>query len=224
MTDVEGRTDLRVRNRRRTYEDLAGAALDLFETKGYDGTTNEDIAAAAGTSVRTFYRYFDSKNDVLFVHRSDEAGPGAALAEVRGAAAGEPLPEVLRRALQHPVRALELNRDVVVRQFAVILGTPSLDALRREQFHRFEDPLAEALRERLDADPTSLLHRWLAAACASALRIAIERWIATGAAPGALAALLDEGLEVVFAGPAGLDASTPRHAGQTADVRPGGGG
>ncbi len=42
------------------------AALEVFQKKGFDETRVEDIAAAAGISRRTFFRYFPSKNDIPF--------------------------------------------------------------------------------------------------------------------------------------------------------------
>ncbi|TPX03312.1 helix-turn-helix domain-containing protein [Protaetiibacter mangrovi] len=45
---------------------LAAAALDLYLEQGYDDTTVADIAARAGVTERTFYRYFGDKREVLF--------------------------------------------------------------------------------------------------------------------------------------------------------------
>lgn len=45
---------------------LTLAALDLFETRGYDSTTVGDIAAHAGVTSRTYFRYFPDKREVLF--------------------------------------------------------------------------------------------------------------------------------------------------------------
>ncbi len=42
------------------------AALDLFLAQGYDATTTDQVAAKAGVSTRTFFRYFESKDEVLF--------------------------------------------------------------------------------------------------------------------------------------------------------------
>ena len=45
---------------------IAGAAFQLFADRGYDGTTVDAIAERAGIARRTFFRYFRSKDDVIF--------------------------------------------------------------------------------------------------------------------------------------------------------------
>ena len=47
-----------------THGELSHVALALFLERGFDHTTVDDIAAAAGISRRTLFRYFPSKNDL----------------------------------------------------------------------------------------------------------------------------------------------------------------
>jgi len=61
---VEG---LRDRRRRETSVEICAAALDLFELKGVNGTTVDEIAARAGVSPRTFFRLAGTKEDAIFV-------------------------------------------------------------------------------------------------------------------------------------------------------------
>jgi AcrR family transcriptional regulator len=46
--------------------ELSSAAVRLFAAKGYDATSIDDIANAAGVTARTFYRIFGDKEEVLF--------------------------------------------------------------------------------------------------------------------------------------------------------------
>jgi AcrR family transcriptional regulator len=61
----QGQT-LMERRKQAAVEEIVGTAIDLFTRDGFEDTTVEAIAEAAGCSRRTFYRYFGSKEDVLF--------------------------------------------------------------------------------------------------------------------------------------------------------------
>jgi len=56
---------LRVRKQEFVRDALWTSAIDLFSSKGFEETTVDDIVAAAGTSRRTFFRYFESKRDLM---------------------------------------------------------------------------------------------------------------------------------------------------------------
>jgi mycofactocin system transcriptional regulator len=83
------------RPRATTRGEIERTALDLFATHGFDDTTVDDIAEAAGISRRTFFRYFPSKNDVVWgdfdallgdlERRFDDAPGGPLWATVRSA-------------------------------------------------------------------------------------------------------------------------------------------
>ena len=62
---------LRDENKSRTRRALREAALKLFATRGYEETTTEEIAERAGVSARTFFRYFPTKESVLWLRERD---------------------------------------------------------------------------------------------------------------------------------------------------------
>src|SRR4051812_31783126 len=75
MTSVSAQSDgaarprpgsLRAESGARVHQALVDAALELFAAQGYDQTTTTEIAAAAGVSPRTFFRYFPTKERVVF--------------------------------------------------------------------------------------------------------------------------------------------------------------
>src|SRR5258705_9234431 len=90
-------SSLRERKRVRTRQALIDAAAELFDRRGYDGTTIADIAAAADVSTRTFFAYFASKEDVLFPDA--EARVKAALAAIDNRGPDERPTQILSRAL-----------------------------------------------------------------------------------------------------------------------------
>lgn len=65
MTDLSNPEGLRTRKKRETQHRIAEAAIELFLAKGYEATTLDEIAAAAGIARRTFFYYFKSKEAIL---------------------------------------------------------------------------------------------------------------------------------------------------------------
>ncbi|WP_330180931.1 TetR/AcrR family transcriptional regulator [Nocardia sp. NBC_01503] len=89
---------LRDRKRERTRRALYEAAVEMFESRGYEATTVADIAAAAEVGTRTFFNYFASKEELLFPEPDDRVS--AAAQAIAARRPDERPVEVLLRALR----------------------------------------------------------------------------------------------------------------------------
>lgn len=187
---------LRDRKKRQTHELLQAIALELFDARGFDDVTVDEIAECADVSRSTFFRYFPTKEDVL-VGRATER-----LEELRAAFAGreadEPVLRTLRWALQALADGYEHRRHefVVLRRIAE--QHPGVRARALEHQSVLEGAFATLLAERLGgADPTGLRARVTAGAVMAAVRVAVDEWIEEG---GDLRPLLDATFDVLDEG------------------------
>ncbi|MEU2566543.1 TetR family transcriptional regulator [Streptomyces althioticus] len=172
---------LRERKKQRTRDALVRAALELIATRGYDGTTVDDIAAAVDVSQRTFFRYFASKEEVaLFVPRLAEQRIAEA---VRARPRDEAPLETLRRAVLDSWDAINeavgelVPVELHMRVYRVIESTPALLAAHLRRAAELEEELAGVIAERegldVDTDPRP---RILVAAFGGVIRVAERRW------------------------------------------------
>ncbi|OLT10074.1 hypothetical protein BJF79_04930 [Actinomadura sp. CNU-125] len=129
--------------------ELAELALGLFVERGYEETKVEDVAAAAGLSKRSFFRYFPSKEDVVFGDVEDLADEIAGA--VRARPADEPPWTVLRTVLgEWEERIHDAQRDPAV--LRLIEATPALRARLHQRRDEMRARVGAALRERPGAD------------------------------------------------------------------------
>src|SRR5436190_16994130 len=96
---------VRERTRRAVRGELTQLAVDLFVEKGYDETTIDDLAAAAGMSKRTFFRYFASKEE-LVMGKYEVLGEQLA-EDLAARPAGEPIWLSLRQVFGRVVEYFE---------------------------------------------------------------------------------------------------------------------
>lgn len=137
---------LRERKKLRTRRAIAGAALRLFDERGYEETTISDIAAAAEVSPRTFFSYFPSKDDVVFAEMDER------LTEVRAGLAERPPGETplatFRRVADALLQAIATeDGEYGAIQVALIRERPSLQAQALKRLSDAEEGFAEALRD-----------------------------------------------------------------------------
>ena len=174
---------LRERKKQRTREALIRAALELFTTRGYDGTTVDDITEAVEVSQRTFFRYFANKEEaalavvemavVHFIEAVRERPPHEAPLEAMRQAVLEgwdSLNDVIESVV--PV-------ELYLQMYRVIESTPVLLAAHLRRSMEVEETLARVIAERegLDvaADPRP---RLAVAVFSGVMRVTERQWSA----------------------------------------------
>ncbi|MEU6977092.1 TetR family transcriptional regulator [Streptomyces sp. NPDC046371] len=184
------------RRKAATQLDIARAAAELFTERGPDDTTAEDIAQRAGVALRTFYRYFRSKQDAVAPLLA--GGADRWRAELAATTApGTALPAALERSIAASLAAADEEAEEGLRWTRGLLRAAEHDPALRAVWYRVNQESEDRLRGVLAtlagpaADPLEL--RLAAAAATDAIRIALETWAETDAplrgegAPAALA-------------------------------------
>jgi hypothetical protein len=98
------------------------------------------------------------------------------------------------------VLCARLEDESVVREFHVVMTTPSLRSLAREHFYEHVDDVAHAFAKRMDADENDLRAHVLAGAVTAAIWAVVDRWVADGAVNGRLLPMLDEAFAILSSG------------------------
>lgn len=167
---VEG---LRERKKVRTRDAIREAALQLFAEHGFAGTTVDDIAAAADVSPRTFFRYFASKEEVLFSGFDETLDLLQAFLESRPA--DEPVGDSLGLAsAQFASVGGAVSADRAT--FDIFRSSEALNARYLQSFFRLESLINGWLAMKVGRPPEDVLPRTLAAIVASGARVALDVW------------------------------------------------
>jgi AcrR family transcriptional regulator len=171
--------DRRARNRARTRRALIDAAIERFAAEGFDAVSVERIAEAADVSPRTFFRYFATKEDVVF---ADYEAEFDAWDEVTATPhPGEPLLEAIRRGTHRVVADYEADAGRWDRWFALVAAEPALQRRMLESQARLRTRATVALAKLLRTDPgTDPRPAALAAAAMAATETASRAWYAAG--------------------------------------------
>lgn len=188
---------LRTRTRLAVKAQVAEIALGLFLAHGFEQTTIDQIAKAAGMSRATFFRYFPTKEDVVLVMAEDYARHAREALE--GRPDDEPVWTALRHALEPAVR--EQGKDVAaaLRTARAVIQSPSVRSRYQERYWQWRELLhPEVVRRLAPADP-STADPGASALIASALScfdVAVETWVACDGTVG-LPQLLDRAMNAV---------------------------
>lgn len=171
--DLAKQSGRRETKKRETSGALLKAAIELFEQKGYDNVSVDEIALAAGVSRRTFFRYFDSKDEVVFYDSKERMADFSA--EIAKLPPNLSMSERYVHLADYVADIYMRDRDSLLRQRRIIDGTGSLGALELANVAEWEN---EAIRAFAGDDPDrpSFIAQVYAAVSIAAFRVALRRW------------------------------------------------
>jgi len=179
---------LRERKKQRTRLTIVDAAHALFAQCGYDATTIDAIALRADVSVRTFFRYFASKEEVALAPL-DEVGE-LALAALHDRPAHEPPLAALRAAALDAWAAMAPQPAAFhgyVEHLLIANGAPAVSAAMLQRMVRLGDRLAAAIAPRFGPQAGPAYSRGIdlrpeltAAAFLAAVQVGVRAWFTRG--------------------------------------------
>jgi len=186
--------DLRRRSRESLRAEIAEVAFKVFAERGFDQVTATEVAEAAGISRASFFRYFESKEDAVFVVQ-ESMGVNVADA-LRERPDGEDAWTALRRALDLAVATYQRDPDEALARLRLIRCTPDLRSRQLERLERWKQAIGAALAERLRVRGDDIKVEALVGAALGALDAALTRWSESDGAED-LIALIDEAFAVI---------------------------
>jgi AcrR family transcriptional regulator len=163
---------LRERKQRQTRQRIIDEGLKLFLAQGFDATTLDAIAEAADISRRTFFSYFDSKEDIVLAFHS------GSIARLRDTIVSEssdrPPLDVVRHALLKLMG--EYSAEDMIPIDRLMTSTESLKARKQASYVAQEQALCDALCELWPQPKRRAALRIVAMVSIGALRLALEAW------------------------------------------------
>ncbi len=178
------------RRRITSRAELEHVAFELFERQGYEGTTVDDIASAAGIGRRTFFRYFASKTDVPWGDFAAELDRMRAW--LAAGPAQTPLMEAIRLAIVDFNSVPPEDEVWHRRRMRLILDVPVLLAHSMLRFAEWRQVIADYVARRTGEPSCALLPQTIAYASLGVAIAAYEQWLRT--ADSDLTTLLDAAL------------------------------
>jgi AcrR family transcriptional regulator len=154
------------------YGRLQLAALELFDERGFEGTTVEDIATRAGLTKRTFFRHYADKREVLF--GGGEAFKAVFVDSLSAVPADVAPIDAVAVSLEAAGAVLQERRAFARRRQQVIAANAELQERELIKMASIVTALADALRRRGVEEPAASL---TAEAGIAVFRIAFERWV-----------------------------------------------
>ena len=189
-------TSLRARTRALIRDEITARAMDLFRAHGFDATTVNQIAEAAGISPRTFFRYFPTKEDVVIGDPPDLAAQLVATMVSRPA--DEPVWDALRETLRMRTARWQADPELTGQIVQLVADSDELRARMRQRVMSWQDVLVPDTARRLgDTDQLAEMRASaIVAAALACLDTAFFEW-QRGTDTRSLDELFDEAVRAV---------------------------
>lgn len=181
--------------------ELAAAAMELFATKGYEATTVDEIAAAAGVARRTFFRHFRSKEEAIFPDHDDTLIRAEAV--LNAAPAHEHPLDTVCRGIKEVMKMYAARPEISVARYKLTREVPTLREAEIASVARYERLFTRYLLGHFDehahaddANDDPLLAEVAASAVVTAHNHVLRRWLRAGG-QGDVEAQLDHAFAIV---------------------------
>ncbi len=181
--------NLRDRQRADTRQRIQRQALRLFTDRGYDATTVNDVADAAGVSAMTVYRNFPTKEDLVLYDDFDQL-TATTLTELP--ATGSLTDRIGRTVLTILDLAATNEHDLLLARLRLMISTPALQARHLDSQYRLQEAFVSAIDPALEYGA-----RAAASAVLGVTHTALLRWAADDGEPD-LAGLFREAFTAAF--------------------------
>ncbi|MFD5322561.1 TetR family transcriptional regulator [Streptomyces sp. NPDC127092] len=180
--------------------ELAAAAMELFASKGYEATTVDEIAAAAGVARRTFFRHFRSKEEAIFPDHDDTLVRAEAV--LNAAPPHEHPLDTVCRGIKEVMKMYAGSPAVSVARYRLTREVPTLREREIASVARYERLFTRYLlghfdeRDHHDGNDDPLLAEVAASAVVTAHNHVLRRWLRAGG-QGDVEAQLDHAFAIV---------------------------
>ncbi|WP_282693457.1 TetR family transcriptional regulator [Streptomyces sp. CC208A] len=180
--------------------ELAAAAMELFATKGYEATTVDEIAAAAGVARRTFFRHFRSKEEAIFPDHDDTLVRAEAV--LNAAPPHEHPLDTVCRGIKEVMKMYAGSPAISVARYRLTREVPTLREREIASVARYERLFTRYLlghfdeRDHHDGNDDPLLAEVAASAVVTAHNHVLRRWLRAGG-QGDVEAQLDHAFAIV---------------------------
>ncbi|HWG60235.1 MAG TPA: mycofactocin system transcriptional regulator [Streptosporangiaceae bacterium] len=178
------------RRRITSRAELEHVAFDLFDAHGFEGTTVDDIASAAGIGRRTFFRYFPSKNDVPWGDFEEELH--RMRRHLDSYPTATPMMDAIRLAIVDFNKIAPEDEPWHRRRMRLILKVPALQAHSTLRYAAWRQVIADYVASRSGQPSDALRPQAISYAMLGVAIAAYEQWLGSDKAD--LGVLLDTAL------------------------------